>query len=376
MSDQCMRNSVFTVTFRTDASTDIGTGHVMRCLTLADALREQGATCRFISRDHPGHLLQAIRGRGYVATALPAQKDTQQTSPSDSPGHVQWLGATWEQDADQTLSALAGTRPDWLVVDHYTLEARWERALRAHCRALMCIDDLADREHNADLLVDQNLGRRGGDYEALVPDGCTVLAGTSYALLRPEFQSLRVTSLERRRHCRLEQVFIALGGVDKDNVTSEILGALPSCDLPTECRIVVAVGAQAPWAAHVREAAARLPWPCTVHVDAENVAQLMAESDLAIGAAGTMAWERCSLGLPTLTVVLAANQRAGARALARIGAAIPLEMPISGSGLRDALAQMQEPSVLARMQQAATGVTDGAGAHRVVAEMRRQHGCG
>jgi spore coat polysaccharide biosynthesis predicted glycosyltransferase SpsG len=206
----------------------------------------------------------------------------------------------------------------------------------------------------------------------LVPPGCDVLAGTSFALLRPEFAQLRVASVQRRRSSGLRQLLIALGGVDKDNVTGALLSALKECELPPSCRIVVAMGARAPWTPSVREAAAQLPYPTEVLAGTGRMGELMAASDLAIGAAGTMAWERCCLGLPTIGLVIAENQRRGAQALVGAGACLPLELPVAVTSLSRTLAHACEPQVLRHMQAAAAAVTDGRGVERVLAGLRGQ----
>ena len=206
------------IIFRTDASLDIGTGHFMRCLTLADALRERGAECRFVCREHAGNLLDVIRQRGFEAYGLPlGDAVTAKSDVSDNllPLHAAWLGADWASDAEQTLAAIGDTKFDWLIVDHYALDARWEHRLRCSCHRLMVIDDLADRVHDCDLLLDQNLGRTAADYKERVPATCTVLAGAQYALLRPEFAALRAYSLERRAHPKLKRLLITMGGVEQ-----------------------------------------------------------------------------------------------------------------------------------------------------------------
>lgn len=355
--------------FRTDASRTIGTGHVMRCLTLADALRGAGASCRFVCRELDGHLIDAIRARGHAVTALPVPPEAFAPPAASAPAHASWLGAPWEQDAADVVSALRGERPDWLVVDHYALDSRWEGALRPHCGRLFVIDDLADRPHDCDLLLDQNLGRTALDYAERVPKGCSVLAGSAFALLRPAFAAARADSLRRRRAGGVRQLLVALGGVDQDNVTGDILAALGQAPLPAGCRIVVAMGEQAPWIAQVRATAAQLPLEIQVVVGTQAMADLMAASDLAIGAAGTMAWERCCLGLPTLTVVIADNQRAGAQALAAAGACMLLPLPVAAGTLAEALARALAPGMLQSMQHAAAAVTDGGGAKRVLAHM-------
>ncbi|HET7775514.1 MAG TPA: UDP-2,4-diacetamido-2,4,6-trideoxy-beta-L-altropyranose hydrolase, partial [Azospira sp.] len=290
------------VVFRVDASLDIGTGHVMRCLTLADALRRRGAECSFICRDLPGHLAETIRARQYAVALLPHLCEEQEPLNAGGPPYGSWLGVSWSQDAAQTRLALAGMVADWLVADHYALDARWESGMRPVCRHLMVIDDLADRPHACDLLLDQNLGRTPGQYGALVPHGCRVLIGPEYALLRPDFAKYRRDSLMRRQEPALSQLLISLGGVDKFNVAGQVLDALSRLPLPT-CHLKVVLGPHSPWVEQVRQQASAMD-RVEVLVNVDDMAALMAESDLAIGAAGTTAWERCCLGLPTITLVL------------------------------------------------------------------------
>jgi UDP-2,4-diacetamido-2,4,6-trideoxy-beta-L-altropyranose hydrolase len=320
------------ITFRVDASLQMGSGHVMRCLTLADALAAQGAQCHFISRALVGNLLALIRQRGYAVDGLPASTDLTQVATveyvkNDSANRNEydgWLGVSWIKDAEQTRAIVEKLQPDWLVVDHYALDHRWEAALRPHCKKLMAIDDLADRVHQCDLLLDQNLGRQPQDYASLVPAQCKVLTGPQYALLRPEFAALRAYSLQRRQRPALKQLLITMGGVDQPNATGQVLQALKGCTLPKECRITVVMGLQAPWLQQVRAQAQDMPWPTEVFVNISDMAQRMAESDLAIGAAGSTSWERCCLGVPTLLVVLADNQADISSALVRSGAALVL----------------------------------------------------
>lgn len=355
------------IVFRADASLQIGTGHVMRCLTLADALRERGADCRFVSRKLPGHLIAWVRQRGYDVCVLPAPTVGQ--SVSATPLYAAWLGVAPELDARQTLAAL-GAGIDWLVLDHYGLDADWESALRPACQRLLVIDDLADRRHLADLLLDQNLGRSAADYDGLLPDSCHRLVGPRYALLRPEFSAYRAASLNRRQTGEMHQLLISMGGVDKDNATGAALTALAGARLPATCRIVVVMGPHAPWREAVADQLSSLPWPTEMRVAVTDMARLIADSDLAIGAAGTSAWERCCLGLPTLTVVLADNQREGAAALQATGCVELLATTQTGfSDLPQKLAAMLVPSRLAAMQAACAALTDGLGAMRLAGEM-------
>lgn len=311
----------YTFVFRVDASIDIGTGHVMRCLTLAEALALRGAACHFICRTHSGHLLEHIRAKGFITHELPndalhLRANTMgNRSVKSAQGHFHWLGSTQERDAEQCIPILSQIRPDWLVVDHYALDEHWESALKEHCPRVFVIDDLADRAHQCDLLLDQNLGRRSDDYDHLVPRNCTVLTGPQYALLRPEFRNWRPLSLRRRASPELRHLLITMGGIDQNNATSTVLAALHGADVPADCRVSVVMGANAPWLESVQQQARKLPWRVDILVDVHDMARLMSESDLAIGGAGSTALERCCLALPTILVVLAENQRRGARAL-------------------------------------------------------------
>jgi len=305
------------VLFRADASIDIGTGHVMRCLTLADALREQGVECAFICREHPGHLLEEIACRGHAPLALPPANGP---LSQDGPDHAHWLGTDWQTDAVQTLGLARGLRPDWIVVDHYALDIHWQRAVRARAGRILVIDDLADRAHDCDLLLDPSLGRVAADYEQLVPVDATMLLGPRFALLRPEFARLRADSLARRAAPKLRHLLITMGGVDKGNATGSVLEALNACELPADMRITVVIGPHSPWQAEVQTQAGQMSIPTEVRVDVKDMARLMANCDLAIGAAGSTSWERCCLGLPTIQLVLADNQLECATGFVKLGA--------------------------------------------------------
>ena len=216
------------VAFRTDASIQIGTGHVMRCLALAGALQTQGATCHFICREHAGNLIELLEERGFATHRLPKEEgDTniaRDPSALNELSHAHWLGASWREDSERCKPIVAELRPNWLVMDHYALDQRWQRSVLESITdsrpKLLVIDDLADRPHAANVLLDQNAGRSAGDYRGLVPTGCDLRIGPTHALLRPEFTKLREQALARREALsRPERLLITLGGIDKDNVT-------------------------------------------------------------------------------------------------------------------------------------------------------------
>lgn len=353
--------------FRVDASHDIGTGHVMRCLTLADRLRSAGGGSIFICREHGGHLADLIRSRGHVVELLP--KGTAGGVTGEL-AHSAWLGDSQSADA-AAVSALAESfAPDWIIVDHYGLDVTWEEAVGGPGRRIMAIDDLADRRHCCHILLDQNLGRQAADYDGLTPSHCRILTGARYALLRPEFVQCREQALARRTAARPKSLLIALGGVDADNVTGRTLHALQYGDLPDDLHITLVMGPAAPWRETIREMAAAMPSPTQLIVGAQNMATLMVEADAAIGAAGSTAWERCCLGLPTGMWVLADNQRLIAEALASAGAAVILDAAADDQQIGAAISRfLLDEAGLQAIAQTSAKIVDGAGCDRVLAAM-------
>jgi UDP-2,4-diacetamido-2,4,6-trideoxy-beta-L-altropyranose hydrolase len=265
-------------------------------------------------------------------------------------------------DAQNTGQLMAQERFDWLVVDHYALDKKWEQYLRDHCDGIMVIDDLADRPHDCDILLDQNLGRSSKDYFNLLQTDTIQFIGPNFALLRPEFTQLRSQSLTRRAQPELRHLLITMGGVDKDNVTGRVLRALNACQLPTDLHITVVMGAHAPHLADVKEISKLLSWDAEVVVGVDNMAQLMAESDLCIGAAGATSWERCYMGLPCLIIVLAPNQLTSAKALTKLQAARALDLSDLVGSLPKQMNELVSPENLCKLTAASKEITNGQGA--------------
>jgi len=354
------------IAFRVDASKQIGIGHFMRCLTLADALQQHRASIRFVSRYMPVHLSHMLVAKGHEFKLI----DGNSTECSiGGLAHAHWLGISQQADAQNTMQVLNDRAWDWLIVDHYGLDFQWEGVFRQTVENILVIDDLADRQHDCDILLDQNLGRSVADYADMVSSDCAVLAGPGYALLRPDFAALRNHSLLRRSKApQLNHLLITMGGVDEPNATGQVLQALKTCALPTNCRITVVMGLTAPWLVNVQQLAAQMPWLTEVVVNVTDMAQRMADSDLAIGAAGSTSWERCCLGLPTLIVVLADNQKEAAEHLQKAGAANRLAF--NGLLHQDLHDQLQcfvdYPEQACQMAACASAITDGLGAERMV----------
>jgi UDP-2,4-diacetamido-2,4,6-trideoxy-beta-L-altropyranose hydrolase len=359
------------IAFRADASVQIGTGHVMRCLTLADELARQGHQCLFICRDHPGHLGELIAGKGFELHLLAnSERAASPVAVGTDNLYAQWLSVPWQRDVRQTLELLAPVVADWLVVDHYALDVRWEREVAAAVGRIMVIDDLADRDHECALLLDQNLGRKAMDYEQRVPKDCRRLIGPHYALLRPEFARLRERSLQRRQDPELKRILISFGGVDRTNVTGQVLQALAQTTLAHETELDIIMGAAAPYLDDVREQAAQLPVRTTVSVNVTDMAERMCLADLSIGAAGSTSWERCCLGLPAVLVILAENQRLIGEALEQGGSVLLLEESYITKQLDKITSRLLDSDTgLRQLSSNAANICDGGGCVRIVATM-------
>jgi UDP-2,4-diacetamido-2,4,6-trideoxy-beta-L-altropyranose hydrolase len=301
---------------------------------------------------------------------------TPRTDHEDIPDqpYAKWLGATWTADAHETHQTLGKQPVDWLVVDHYSLDGQWERTMRPLAKKIMVIDDLADRKHDCDLLLDQNLGRTERDYEGLINARAKLLIGPDYALIRPEFAQVREYSMERRREPKLRRLLVSMGGVDLANITSEVIEKLKSCPLPLNTEISIVMGKNAPWLQRIQTAVEGMPWRTKVLIDVDNIAPLMAESDLAIGAAGGSAWERCAVGLPSIILIAAQNQIDGARALHRHGAAIVLEKASEiPSIVNEILPVEQMRIILKRMSHLAAELVSGHGTEKVTLTMTSEY---
>jgi UDP-2,4-diacetamido-2,4,6-trideoxy-beta-L-altropyranose hydrolase len=352
------------VLVRADASLAIGSGHVMRCLTLADALHERGAEVHFACRSLRGHLNALVRERGYVAHVLPEPRGLFEPRPDLA--HASWLEVDEARDRSETedvLGRIGGA--DLLVVDNYALDARWESAMRRRAGRILAIDDLADRRHDADWLLDQNLvSGMQARYDGLVPASCRKLLGPRYTLLRPEFARYRAAL--RPRDGTVRRLHVSLGGVDADNLTMRVLAALDMLGLRA-LQVDVVAGVANPHASSLRErCAGQEGW--RFHQATSRMAQLMAEADLAVGAGGATTWERACLGLPALILVLGENQRLAALAMSSSGcAAVIAGEEASAERLAQAISDLlAAPERLRDMARCNLELVDGLGAGRVL----------
>ena len=344
---------------RVDSSLRIGTGHVMRCLALAEELRVQGSDVYFIARDLPGHITRTIEESGFRLHKLPAAVSKSST----------WLEVDVQQDVLETSAILKKNPPDWLVVDHYSLSDTWEEKVRPFVKALAVIDDLADRKHLCDLIIDHGYHRNiESRYDHWLAGATRRLLGPKYSLLRREFadaSARKVAELSKT----FDSIFVFMGGIDATNETAKVIEAIEDDKL---LRAEIVVGSNHPFRASIEKQLAgndRLH----LHVQPKDFIELMHECDLAVGAGGTNTWERFCLGLPSIVISVAANQVESTRALADDGY-------LSYLGHFDQVTPAQivqkvrdlaaNPPERVKLSQRGMSLVDGLGAQRVVSEMK------
>ena len=346
--------------FRVDASLSIGTGHVMRCLALARKLKKNNCEIEFISRKHEGNIIKKIRENGFKVYELEVVESPKFQNRHN---HSSFLGASQIQDAEACKQKILGRHYDWFVIDHYSIDSVWEKELKPFYDKLIVIDDLADRKHISDILIDQTFLREEKAYKKIVPKSCTLLLGPEYALLREEFSKYRNLSLKKRENSKLDQIFINLGGTDLDNYTRDILRILSKIKLP-HAKIKVVIGSNSPHTEKIISEAAELP-NCEVLVDVQNMAELMSESDIAIGASGSSTWERCSLGLPTIQIPVANNQFEISKKLSEHNVVESIDMVDEIPALLETAAEWMSDK-----SKKSSEICDGNGCSRVLHEMK------
>jgi UDP-2,4-diacetamido-2,4,6-trideoxy-beta-L-altropyranose hydrolase len=329
------------VLFRADASVAIGSGHIVRCATMAQALVEGGHGVEFICRSLPGDLNGWLTARGF---------------------RVRRITATSNDDAVACRDAIGGHRFDWLVVDHYELAAEWEAAMAGAAQRIAAIDDFG-RTHECDLLIDQNVANPLQRAYHL-PARCERLFGPEFAILDPQFAALRSASLRRCRNA-VRRALIFMSGSDPANETEKVLQGLTLLKA-RDLAIDVVIGASNPHRNSVAARCARIP-NVKLHIQTQFMPELMAATDCAIGAGGNNTWERCALGLPALVTILADNQVMAAEALVSAGAhrLLGWHNTLTPADYADALVALDEPS-LAALSTAAAGICDGGGLSRVI----------
>ncbi len=331
--------------FRADGNAEIGSGHLRRCLSIAARLREWGAECLFICRTADESFSNLVVEAGFVLIELPDDKAVSQ-----------------EQDAEQSIRTVEFHAPfDAVIVDHYGLAAAWETSIRAVTNKIVVIDDLADRPHDCDVLIDVAPGDEAR-YHDLVPSGARQLLGPKYALLRPEFRLHR--NANRTSPEAIHRILISFGGVDRDNLTAVAIHAIRQV-MPL-VHIDAVVTRLSPHLQVLNQLASD-DRNLKIQVDAGNMAAMMQDADLAIGAGGSTSWERACIGLPSIVVVIADNQRLTASALETLGCAVSVAAgPLLSENIGHVVRFLNNsPALRHMMATAGMAAVDGRGVDRI-----------
>ncbi len=358
-----------TIAFRVDAATRIGIGHVMRCLTLANQLAQADHHIIFLCKLHQGNLIHLIKQQGFKVHELSAPK---QPIDSIEDEHL-WLGCSYQEDANECLQVLSHySSIDLLVVDHYGIDQHWHTLMKKCCKKIMVIDDLANRKYHCELLLDQTLNRQPHNYQTLVPKNCQLMLGTHYILLRDEFAQARAKAQQKRLNIKhSNHILLSMGGSDPDNITEKIITYLIAVkeDYP-QLQVTVVVSSSYPFLSALQKVT-KQQWITTV-VNPKSMAKLMLNADIAIGTSGTTAWERCCLGLPTITITSAANQQVIATNLEQAGAIINLGnyQQLNQEKLTFALKKLcDDTNYYLKMVKQSFACCDGLGAEKVVKQI-------
>lgn len=336
------------IAFRANASIILGTGHIMRCMTLANNLQLKGAEIFFVCSQILPNLDETLGKNNIILKKI------------NLPEHASVL-----EDAQATLNALKESGPfDWIIVDHYNLDARWESKLRQITQHIMVIDDLANRKHDCDLLLDQNfLPGTHQRYDHLVPPNCTVLLGPKYALVQEQF--FNHARSKRHRNGEVRRLLVCVGGTDPGNETRKILDALQH--LNQKIKTDVVIGCNHPHILQLKSLCQTIP-NCELHIQTTQMAELMANADLAIGAGGITQWERCTMSLPSIVLGIADNQRKIIVELARNGHIIglPNAKNITPQAIHAILETLiVTPWLVQHLAKSAASLTDGNGVRRI-----------
>lgn len=373
------------VAIRVDASQSIGIGHLQRCMALADALVHLGASVHVLTRNFDGVSCQLLKNSTLQITWLEKpSKSFFHARNQESCPLADWAGLDWEEDAAECISALADVNYDWVIVDHYALDALWHCNIVEHIRSkILIIDDLGDRKLNGDILLDQNLSSDYlKKYQGKLPSEehkkIKFLTGPRYALLSKTYAT---KGNKYQFNEGVRSIGIFMGGGDIFSASSKVLGICREMAGFTGL-IEIATVSTNPNLAELMESADK--WPDTnILIDQPNLASFFSKHDLQIGAGGGASWERCSAGAPSIAVILSDNQNMVIPALEELGAVVSAKLAdVNGivSSNQESKMEVQlldnvlvnlinDPSKRRHLHETALGIVDGRGAQRVALHM-------
>jgi len=309
------------IVFRVDSSTIMGSGHLMRCLTLAKLMRNYGdVDIRFICRDLEGNISSVVSDNDFNLIMLPAAEYN-----TDLSSYAAWLTVSQEQDADETIDAIRSIscdfQADYIIVDSYAIDEIWEKKLRPYTKKIFVIDDLANRKHACNYLLDQTYGiEYSSKYDGLVPPGCVQFLGTPYSLLKPEYRKLR-KEIDLLRQ-EIKNILVFFGGSDDTGETVKFLEALKQKRYE-QYHFIVIIGSGNPQKNVIKTYCDEMD-NVEFHCQIDNMEYYISISDIAFASAGVNTWERCVLGLPSIITVTAENQQEIAAKMREQNAAVIL----------------------------------------------------
>ncbi|OVE82215.1 UDP-2,4-diacetamido-2,4,6-trideoxy-beta-L-altropyranose hydrolase [bacterium K02(2017)] len=361
------------IVFRTDASHHIGSGHVYRCLTLALALKKNGHQVLFVCRQHQGHLIELIKDC-YKITVRVLQIDTDWIPKKLIPKHIKWLGADQCKDAQETINAIKDVGVvDILVVDHYAIDQDWEAELKKHIRFLVVIDELADRKHCCDVLIDQTVwGHPHQVYKKLLPSHCLSLIGPKYAMLRSMFYEIRNNFVQSSVKNKKLKMLIFLGAADLSDVPLKLM---------TVCKILASEPIEIHFILNEKskhyeqvKKLSQLQNNLIHYSYVDDMAKLMSQMDVYCGSGGTITWERCCMGLSGVVFSIAENQYGFSKTMGDKGYHFFLgrESELEAQEIVDALKNYwTNLDIKLEMETNSFGLVDGLGASRIQEHLER-----
>ena len=346
------------ILFRTDASIEMGIGHITRCLCLAKSLARRNRHCEFLTTDNGGIATAMITKAGFTCNQITTSVLCTQSQL---------------KDAEETILHLKSKTYTWVIVDSYLLDEIWEMQIRPYTSKILVIDDILNRRHSCDLFLDQNPPI--GTLQTQIPLVATKLLGPEFALIDDRYADLRENSLFKKKSLTLNQITISFGGTDPLNLTCQVLELMTQVKLPSNCSVTVVMGKAFPWKQEALKLANKLANKLDISAkcvsDISDLPELLTTTDLAVGAAGSSAWERACLGVPSILFVVAPNQQRIIEAVCAVGAAVRADAGNFVNKL-NALIASDFQSTLSIMSANSSALTDGKGAHRVVEALSRE----
>lgn len=353
-----------------DASPEIGTGHVMRCLALANEAKQRGWECIFVLRDPEDEIVKLIASCDHRVKKFVSLADGEKII-CNTTAHGDWLPVSQTHDANETVNVIHDLKPDWIIVDHYAIDITWFLIVKKCIVKILVIDDLGDRDLICDLLLNQNLGASLEKYDGKLPVNCRLLLGPNFALLRSEFGEWRERSLEGRLDRNIENILITMGGGDTENYTLQVLKEITKSKYAKNCAFTVIIGGSYPHTNTLYEFLDSSQLKVLVLTNVKNMAEIMSKTDLCIGAAGSTSWERCCMGQPTITFSIANNQIEIAKQLSQKNVAIYSNISnllVNFEKFFDITGKKLQSTLSINSRQ----ICDGFGASRVVEELEKK----